>query len=151
MNNTKHRMIVLYAIMAAAFFLIFALPIHAEMNNDGKTMTGASVVGNSNRIAIIEGSYSTGTPIYVETDPVWLADKASYSTGTPVYVESDPFSLHVNGDNAMAADLNIGGNTISNGTLDAGMFPDCTNFYYVSKCGDDANSGLNEEIGRAHV
>lgn len=34
--------------------------------------------------------YATGTPVYVESDPVWESEKASYATGVPVYVESDP-------------------------------------------------------------
>jgi len=58
-----------------------------------------------------DGKYSTGTPVYVESDPVWGAvsgavayvgsdggwtnlseynDDIDYATGTPVYVESDP-------------------------------------------------------------
>jgi len=47
-----------------------------------------------------KSGYATGTPVYVESDPVWVADKAGYytqvesdglyATGTPIYVESDP-------------------------------------------------------------
>ena len=38
--------------------------------------------------------YATGTPVYVESDPVWESEKGSYATGTPVYVELDP--VHTN-------------------------------------------------------
>ncbi len=34
--------------------------------------------------------YATGTPVYVESDPVWLSEKSGYATGTPVYAETDP-------------------------------------------------------------
>jgi len=47
-----------------------------------------------------KSGYATGTPVYVESDPVWVADKAGYytqvesdglyATGTPIYVEADP-------------------------------------------------------------
>jgi len=38
------------------------------------------------------GSYATGTPVYVESDPVWESEKSGYATGTPLYVysETDP-------------------------------------------------------------
>ncbi|MDO9557097.1 MAG: hypothetical protein Q7J82_05890, partial [Coriobacteriia bacterium] len=31
---------------------------------------------------------ATGTPVYVESDPVWENEKAGYATGTPLYVET---------------------------------------------------------------
>lgn len=47
-----------------------------------------------------DGKYATGTPIYVESDPVWVAASTGYptwveadgkyATGTPIYVETDP-------------------------------------------------------------
>ena len=35
---------------------------------------------------------ATGTPLYVESDPAWAAEKANYATGTPLYAftEADP-------------------------------------------------------------
>ncbi len=49
------------------------------------------------------GHFSTGTPVYVESDPVWTGASNLYyqrsqadvlfSTGTPVYAESDPLSV----------------------------------------------------------
>lgn len=63
------------------------------------------VVGVSNtfdaRIDALD--FATGTPVYVESDPVWvgasnlyytkvLAD-ARFATGTPLYVESDPLAI----------------------------------------------------------
>ncbi|MDD4737551.1 MAG: hypothetical protein PHP44_15740, partial [Kiritimatiellae bacterium] len=33
---------------------------------------------------------ATGTPLYVESDPVWTSERSNYATGTPIYAESDP-------------------------------------------------------------
>lgn len=43
----------------------------------------------------IRSGLATGTPVYVETDPVWLAQKSAYATGTPLYAytETDPVYL----------------------------------------------------------
>jgi len=95
------------------------------------------------RIVLPDSTYTTGTPVYVESDPVWsaassfyltiLSAASTYATGTPVYAESDP---------VWSADKSNYVKT--NETLPTSMFPDCVNYYYVSPCGDEANSGLNE-------
>jgi hypothetical protein len=42
--------------------------------------------------ATIATGGATGTPIYVEADPVWTSEKSGYATGTPLYAytETDP-------------------------------------------------------------
>ncbi|HBA86248.1 MAG TPA: hypothetical protein DCZ95_19370, partial [Verrucomicrobia bacterium] len=37
-------------------------------------------------------AFATGTPVYVEMDPIWNAQKSSYATGAPLYgfTEADP-------------------------------------------------------------
>jgi len=57
--------------------------------NEGST-NFASVTGSTNLHISFRSNYATGTPVYAESDPVWLAQKSGYATGTPVYVESDP-------------------------------------------------------------
>ncbi len=50
------------------------------------------VVDTSDALETLTASppWATGTPVYVETDPVWLAERSGYATGTPVYAEADP-------------------------------------------------------------
>jgi len=82
--------------------------IWEQAATDGASATGAVAVlqGATNalntRMGTVEGwgdhstnGYATGTPVYVETDPVWASEKAGYATGTPLYVysESDPVWL----------------------------------------------------------
>jgi hypothetical protein len=40
----------------------------------------------------VDALFATGTPVYVESDPVWAMEKSAYATGTPLYAftETDP-------------------------------------------------------------
>ena len=62
------------------------------VNFGGQTISNIGGIAGAVTFAsqpVIPG-YATGTPVYVESDPVWNAQKAGYATGTPLYVESDP-------------------------------------------------------------
>jgi len=68
------------------------------------------------------GDYATGTPIYVESDPVWLAEKGSYATGTPIYAESDPVWISEKSDYATGTPLYVETylGTVTGGTITTG-------------------------------
>lgn len=71
---------------------------------------------------------ATGTPVYAESDPVWESEKSGYATGTPLYVytESDPDAVLADGSRAMAGDLDMGGNRITNIATNSIVFADGT-------------------------
>ena len=84
--------------------------------------------------------FSTGTPIYVESDPVWTSEKSGYATGTPLYAytETDPNALLANGTRAMSGNINMNNHRIINLT-DPTLGTDAATKDYV-----DANSGPDE-------
>jgi hypothetical protein len=81
----------------------------------------------------LKAGLATGTPVYTETDPVWLAEKSGYATGTPLYAEADPVwtnaepgYLKTDGARAMTGNLNMGNNSITNVNTNSIVFADGT-------------------------
>ena len=75
-----------------------------------------------------------------ETDPVYSADKANIATGTPLYVESDPLAVLADGSRAMAGNLDMGGNSITNIAADSVLFADGA--HAVRSSGDTMTGAL---------
>lgn len=69
--------------------------IQTGITSTGETISVTSDGGTNYNLELPPGSYATGTPVYVEADPVWESEKASYATGTPLYAftESDLIAL----------------------------------------------------------
>jgi len=69
-----------------------------------------------------DAAYATGTPLYVEADPVWESEKSGYATGTPVYVESDPVWESEKAGYATGTPLYVESyvGTVTGGTVTAG-------------------------------
>ena len=72
----------------------------------GNFATGTPIYAESDPVWLAERSnYATGTPLYAESDPVWLAERSNYATGTPLYAESDPVWLAERSNYATGAPL----------------------------------------------
>jgi len=57
------------------------------ITNTPATLTGYGIADAYTKVES-DGLFATGTPVYVEADPVWESEKAGYATGTPLYVET---------------------------------------------------------------
>jgi len=72
-------------------------PVYIEVEANGAPLTPRQRVAsvayafNADKLdGFSAAAFATGTPLYVETDPVWTAQRSGYATGTPLYVEIDP-------------------------------------------------------------
>lgn len=73
--------------MSAGFLTAETDPVATAALADFETKTSAAATYQP------LGDYATGTPVYVESDPQYQAEKSMYATGTPVYAESDPVAM----------------------------------------------------------